>query len=84
MLRAEQLSHLREAGLSSSDNTENISYHRHVAQWIEHVLNGALEKYELEARAANMTDEERAKTLEEAVAQANLMPKDSGGDYLYE
>jgi len=79
VLRQEQLYHLREAALSSS---EFVEYHRHVAQWLEAVLNGALESYNEEAKLATMSESARAKTLLELVGSASTMEPDSGTDYL--
>ena len=77
VLKAEQLSHLRGAAFSSSN--EEATYHKHVAQWLEHVLNGALENYADQARARLSPNE-----LEDATPPVSLMENDSGAEYLTE
>ncbi len=82
VLRLEQLWHLRAAALSSSNPDLPIDFHKSVALWLEGVLNGALENAAEQATEALMTDDEKATSLTDMVAESLLQEQDSGGEYL--
>ncbi len=84
MLRLEQLGHLRAAAFQSNnpDQAYGPDYHRHVACWLEEVINGALQNYSEQASEALKTEEEKSTTLTEQVAEGRLQAADSGGEYL--
>lgn len=85
VLRLEQLWHLREAAFSSNDDPRyGAEYHRHVASWLESVLNGALQNYKEQSDVALMSESERETKLTDLLSNGAIMEKDSGADYLNE
>lgn len=58
-------------------------YYKHVAAWIESVLNGALENFAEQAREELMSEDEKSANLTDLYS-GNLQEKDSGGTYLNE
>ena len=76
VLNSEMLWHLRGAVFSSHNDPELQSYHKHVAQWLQQIVEGnALEKYRLQAEMRMDPDKFQQEPQ-------TLMEPDSGSDYL--